>query len=697
MANLSIKSKLLVMLLAVSLFSIAVVASLNYYSCYQTLKSAVFSHLTSVRASRADQIEQLFERVRLETVAIASGNVAVDASRQFIDAYHKLEDVGVEPEMDAALRQFYQQTFVPAFEQETGRSVEIDSLLPETPAARYLQYHYIAKNPFPIGEKGGMVRADDGSDYSRVHEEFHPALRRLLQTFGFGGLYLIDIETGAIVYSEGKRPDFATRLSDGRFAHTHLGDLFRRVQRAPERGTAEFEDFQRYLPLLDEPRAFIGAPVFDGGRAIAVLVLRLTPNQIDRVMTSGHQWERDGLGKTGEAYLVGPDFLMRSNSRFLIESPQLFAEQLTKSGMPSAEVATILRQQSSILRHKVRSVAAENALAGNQGTAVVQDYRGIDVLASWSPLKIAGVDWGIVAKIDRDEAFEPMRHIARDTLIQTLVILLIITLVVMFLATSFVRPVNDLIARVQLARTGNTDVAFATETGDEIGDLSRSFRDLIEGVQKQTRLLEDATSQNQRLLENVMPKGMAQRVRIGQGEINERIDDVTIVFAELKGLAEYTQATSDNESVTVLKRLISAFDEAALKQGVERIKTVGDTYLAVTGLSQPLLDHMRRTVEFALSARAIVANFNREKNTHLGLTVGIGSGPVIADVMGQGQFLFQLWGAAVIAADHAMDCGAVNDIVVTRTVHDGLADQYTFTPIQESSSSVPLWRLADRD
>ena len=72
MANLSIKSKLLVMLLAVSLFSIAVVASLNYYTCYQTLKSAVFSHLTSVRASRADQIEQMFERLRHETVVIAA-------------------------------------------------------------------------------------------------------------------------------------------------------------------------------------------------------------------------------------------------------------------------------------------------------------------------------------------------------------------------------------------------------------------------------------------------------------------------------------------------------------------------------------------------------------------------------------------------------------------------------------------------
>ena len=231
------------------------------------------------------------------------------------------------------------------------------------------------------------------------------------------------------------------------------------------------------------------------------------------------------------------------------------------------------------------------------------------MLASWAPLHVAGLEWGIVAKIERDEAYMPMQHMARDTLIQTLLILLVITLVVMFLATSFVRPVNDLIARVQLARTGKTDMTFAAESTDEIGDLARSFRELIDSVQKQTRMLEEATSENQQLLENVMPKGMAQRVRFGQGEISERIEDVSVVFAELQGLAEYTQATSDNESVATLKRLISAFDEVAVRHGVERIKTVGDTYLAVTGLSQPLLDHMRRTVEFALAARAIVARF----------------------------------------------------------------------------------------
>ena len=128
-----------------------------------------------------------------------------------------------------------------------------------------------------------------------------------------------------------------------------------------------------------------------------------------------------------------------------------------------------------------------------------------------------------------------------------------------------------------------------------------------------------------------------------------------------------------------------------MRHGVERIKTVGDTYLAVTGpLATAARSHAPHgRVRAARRARSC-ADFNREKNAHLGLTVGIGSGPVVADVMGQGQFLFQLWGAAVIAADHAMDCGDVNDIVVTRSVRDGLADQYTF----EAAADVDVRRPA---
>jgi len=153
MANLSIKSKLLVMLLAVSLFSIAVVASLNYYTCFKALQDAVFSHLTSVRASRADQIQLFIERLRTEVRVIGNRGVASDAARDFIKAYQELDKIAVDPAVDLQLRKYYQGSFVPALGKATGTEPEVNTLLPDSPAGRYLQYQYLAKNPFPVGEK----------------------------------------------------------------------------------------------------------------------------------------------------------------------------------------------------------------------------------------------------------------------------------------------------------------------------------------------------------------------------------------------------------------------------------------------------------------------------------------------------------------------------------------------------------------
>ncbi len=694
MANLSIKSKLLVMLLSVSLFSTATIASLNYYATYQALKASTFSHLTSLRTARTAQIQQFLDRLVLETQANSRG-VATEAAEAFLAAFGQLENASPDPAKEMVLRQFYREQVLPALAEDLGADVELNSVYPDTPVARYLQYEYIANNPFPLGERELMNRADDGSTYSQVHEKFHSRLSDLFLGLGYSNVLLVDIATSDIVYSARKYISLGTSLADGPYSHGNLAQLVRSFQQAPDPGRVQVADFQRHRARRGVPTAFIGTTLFSDGRPFAVLVLELPVSEIDRIMTGDQQWERDGLGTSGEVYLVGSDQLMRSNSRLLIEDPEAFARREAELNTPQADVERMLRQSSTILNRKVASFAAEQALAGNEGTAVITSYSGVDILASWAPLRVAGLEWGVVARIDKDEVFAPLRTMARDMLIEALLILLVITLAVMMLATSFVRPVNDLIARVQLARSGNTDVSFNTETGDELGDLARSFRELIAGVQKQTRLLEDMTLQNRVLLENVMPRGMAQRMQLGHGSITERVDDVTVVFMELRGLADYTRATSDSESVSVLKRLIGAFDEAAARLGVERIKTVGDTYFAVTGLSEPLLDHMRRSLEFAVSAREMVMNFNREQGTQLGLTVGIDSGSVIADALGQGQFLFQLWGAPVIGADHAMDCGSINDIIVTQAVHTSLADQYTFEPMEVPDSMVSLWRMVE--
>ena len=140
--------------------------------------------------------------------------------------------------------------------------------------------------------------------------------------------------------------------------------------------------------------------------------------------------------------------------------------------------------------------------------------------------------WAIIGKMDLDEAFAPMRKLARDTLIQSALIMLAITLIVMLLASSFVRPVNELISRVRQAGLGDEDVQIDTSARDEIGDLARSFKDMVESVRDQTRLVRETNRENERLLQSVLPVSIARRLKSGEKDIADSVPDVSVLFAD---------------------------------------------------------------------------------------------------------------------------------------------------------------------
>lgn len=694
MSRLSIKSKLLVMLLGVSLSSIALVATLNYMESYNTVRTSVFAQLTSLRASRADAIEQYVETITSELEVLAdSPNMGIMLS-QLSAAFQALTETELEPEALTELETFYDDQFLPALDAMVEGTPEFLSVFPESNAARYLQYHYLAANPYPQDNRIQLDDPGDGSDYSRLHDQWHPVLRRISSGFGYYDLFLIDINSGTIVYSTAKEVDFGTNLIDGPYAQSNLGRLFRTVQRSPNRGAARIIDFEHYQPSFGAPAMFIAAPVFAKGRPVGVVAAQESTEALDRVVTGNRQWERDGLGKTGETVLAGPDYLLRSASRFLIEDPEAYAANQRAIRTPEATIQRIVQLGSPILEQEVRTVAAEQALRGQTGTGVIVDYRGREILGSWAPLRLQDLDWAIVGKIDLDEAYEPIHRLARNTLIQTLIILVVITLLVMVLANSFVRPVNDLIARVRRFGAGDESVEFDGDSSDEIGDLAHSFRELVESARKQTGMIEQVSKENERLLADMLPQRFAQNLQRGSEEARETIPEVSVIFAELRGLAEITRTHSADVCVSILGEFLAAADSAARQHSTERIKTMGDTYLAAVGLSSPLLDHMPRAVEFARELRNHVTNIARSRELTLDLIVGISAGPVITNVSHDRELMFQLWGEAVIEADFARDEAERGQIVVNGVIREALADRYRFEPLP-GERVVALWVLTE--
>jgi class 3 adenylate cyclase len=336
---------------------------------------------------------------------------------------------------------------------------------------------------------------------------------------------------------------------------------------------------------------------------------------------------------------------------------------------------------TSILQQTVRTEAVTQALEGKSGTRLIRDYRGVPVLSSFAPLRLRDLDWALLAEIDLDEAYAPIHRLMREMVLSTALILLAVTVVVMLLASSFVRPVHELIARARRVGSGDFEVKIESSSEDEFGELAASFGKVLDGMRNEARRAAAVNRENEDLLQSILPAPVARRLKAGEQHIADTHPSVTVLFSDLEGFTALTRTLPAREAVGLLDSLVSAFDEAAERHGVEKIKTIGDGYMAACGLATPRLDHARRAVEFALEIGRIVERTSRERGHDLSLRVGLASGPVVAGIIGRQKFLYDVWGETVNRASRARNAADRGELCIAPEIHDKLHDLYAFEPL----------------
>jgi class 3 adenylate cyclase len=693
---LSIKSKLIVMLLTVSSSSIVVTAYLGYQSGKSNLTDRAFNQLTSVRASKAYQIESYFKTIRNHLQTLSNDISVGTAILEFTKAYSQLESVTLPADNSQKITAYYQNEFLPKLAKTEQGSPVLNSFLPESTASNYLQYHYIATNPNPIGKKHLLDKANDGSEYSRIHERYHPIFRNIIEKFGYYDMFLIDPQ-GTVVYTVYKETDFTTNYTTGAYNDSNLARLVAAVRRAKQKDYASIIDFESYAPSYGAPAAFIAAPIFNQSKFVGVLAIQVPVDEINNVMTGNRKWESDGLGKSGETYLVGQDYLMRSVSRFLVETPEEYLQTLATLGVNKETLNRIRQYKTSILEQKVRTLAAEEAITGKQGIKTIRDYRDIPVLSSYAPLQIEGLNWAILSEIDLAEAYAPIYDFERQLLISATLLMLLVILLAMAMASVFVKPINQLIESARRVASGQLDAIATLETQDEFGELAQSFNAMVLSLRDQTNLVEEKNRENEQLLLSIFPAAIAKRLKQGEKNIAESVSNVTVLFSDLTGFSKLSDSLTAYEIVSILNDIVSIFDETAERYGMEKIKTIGDSYMAVCGLSVPYLDHDKRAIDFGLEMQAIVRRFSQERNFQLNISLGIHSGDIVAGIVGRNKFIYDVWGDTINIASALKSACSEGAILVSNEIYNRLSDLYEFAPIavktENGKSILKAWQL----
>ncbi|QRY44390.1 HAMP domain-containing protein [Mycolicibacterium boenickei] len=696
LSRISIQSKLLVMLLMTSILSAAIVGAIGYQSGRSSLRQSVFDRLTEVRESQTRQLESKFADLEDSLIVYTRGTTTIEAVEAFSGAFGQLNNSTINPQQWQSIVNYYNTEFEPEEQKQTGDAVDVSRLLPTTNAQKYLQAYYTA----PVADPEKAIRVDDardGSAWSAANARFNDYFREIVERFQFEDALLLDT-AGNVVYTAYKGIDLGTNVVTGPYRQSLLSDAYEKTLASNAVDYVGITDFGDYQPA-DEPTAWMMAPVGPPGRVEGVLALQFPISKINRLMTADKQWETAGMGATGETFVVGPDGLMRSDSRLFLENPEKFERDVVDAGTPPAVAAKSLRQHGTTLVQPVETTATRLALRGQSGTVIEDDYLGNETLQAYAPVSLQGLNWSIIAKIDTAEAFAPVATFTRTLVLSTVIITFIVCLAAMMLARLFVRPLRRLEAGAQQIGAGDYDISLPVQSRDEFGDLTTAFNDMSRNLAIKEDLLAEQRRENDRLLRTLMPESVVQRYRDGEETIAQDHHNVTVLFADTVGLDELTSEMSSEEALAIVNRLVHQFDAAADDLGVERVRTLRNGYWASSGLSVPRLDNVRRTVDFALEMQRIIERFNTEAGTALSLRAGIDTGAVSSGLVGRSNLAYDMWGSAVNLAYRVQRGSPQPGVYVTERVFEVMGDTRDLEPagtVHVDGTDQPIWKLQDR-
>jgi len=185
---------------------------------------------------------------------------------------------------------------------------------------------------------------------------------------------------------------------------------------------------------------------------------------------------------------------------------------------------------------------------------------------------------------------------------------------------------------------------------------------------------------SERLLLNILPKPIAERMKKGETNIADKHPDVTVLVADLVGFTTLSAHINAEQVVQLLNEIFSAFDLLAEKHGLEKVKTMGDAYMVAGGLSVPRPDHAEASADLALNLQEEIQRLNREYDTSIRLRIGICTGPVVAGVIGRGRFAYDLWGETVNLACCLESTGEAGKIQIAESTYERLKHKYEFAP-----------------
>jgi len=464
----------IISILAVSLSVLSIVKSSN------ALEKSEFNKLSSVEVAKYGEVKNYFEYLGGLLKSLEAQEGTKVAFKEFNNGFYLLsQEVSLDIEkIKQEMKKDYEMNYLDKVNYNVPHSEQrkpTEEYLPKNINGLIAQYIFIVKNKASLGEKNKLKYDPSfNTTYMRAHKKFHNSFNTLLESFSLYDIFLVNLN-GDVIYTDFKEKDFATNLKDGIYKDSGLADVYKKALNMEE-GEIAFEDFKPYEPSYNLPASFIATPIFVDGNKQGVLIFQMPIDKINSIMRFNDNFEKAGLGKSGECYLVGSDYLMRSNSRFQKEIKDKIVQELGTT--------------VGVWKVDTKSTEAVFKEGKNHGKWIIKDYRGVEVLSVFEKMELfdGQATWAIVAEIDKDEAFCAANTLRNTSIVVGSILLIISTIIVLVLVYKIIiNPLKRMLNYITSISSANTidltnNLDFRSK--DELGVIASSLSAMIEKIKE---------------------------------------------------------------------------------------------------------------------------------------------------------------------------------------------------------------------
>lgn len=381
-------------------------------------------------------------------------------------------------------------------------------------------------------------------------------MRNYLQTFEYSDIFIVEPNTGHVIYSVFKEIDFGTSLLTGPHKDSGLAQAFKQAMRLSDQNDTVLVHFSPHMASYNNAASFIASPIMQNNRRVGVLIFQMPINGINSIMTNKRNWAKSGFGKSGETTLVGDDGLLRSQSRFLIENKEGYLKAVA-SQMSPLTLAKINASNSAISLQKVDNLATQAAAKGQSGIVYLNDYRQEPVISAYTPINVMGFNWVLLSDIDVKEAFSHVDSLVSSVITTTATIAVVLIVIMSILGTIFtrflVRPIEIFSEKVSLITSQkDLSIRIPTKGNNEFSALGAALNTMLDSlslfVSNMRERAENLETNSTHL--NQASNNAAEKVNRQNQEVSAAATATTELSASISEVAQSAELAASQMSIT---------------------------------------------------------------------------------------------------------------------------------------------------